>query len=415
MVAPSISPAMELTRSDFPILAQEVRPGVPLIYLDNGATSQKPLVVLQAMDHYYRTSNANVHRGVHAFSERATSAYEGARAKVRDFINAAHAQEIIFTRNTTESINLVAYAWGLWALRPGDEIIATEMEHHANMVPWQMVAERQGAKVRYIPVTPDGLLDLDAYNKLLESGKVRLVSVGHVSNVLGTINPVAEITRRAHAAGALMMIDAAQSVPHMPLDVQALDVDFVAFSGHKMVGPTGIGVLYGKRQLLNEIPPFLTGGSMISKVTLERTTFTDLPQKFEAGTPAVAEAIGLGAAIDYLNGVGLDAIHQHETALVNYAMQQLEEVSGLKIFGPSADQRAGLVSFTVQGVHPHDIAAGLDSAGIAVRAGHHCAMPLHDKFGLPATVRASFYLYNTPGEVDQLVKALSEVRAIFAR
>lgn len=415
MVAPSISPAMEATRSDFPILTQEVRPGVPLIYLDNGATSQKPQIVLQAMDQYYRMYNANVHRGVHAFSERATSAYEGARAKVRDFIHAAHAQEIIFTRNTTESINLVAYAWGMWALKPGDEIITTEMEHHANLVPWQMVAERQGAKVRYIPVTPDGLLDLDGYNKLLESGKVRLVSVAHVSNVLGTINPVDEITKRAHAAGALMMIDAAQSAPHMPLDVQALDVDFAAFSAHKMVGPNGIGVLYGKRAILNEMPPFLTGGSMISQVTLERTTFADLPQKFEAGTPAVAEAIGLGAAIDYLKGVGLDAIHQHETAMVNYAMQQLEEVPGLKVFGPGADKRAGLVSFTMQGVHPHDIAAGLDSAGIAVRAGHHCAMPLHDKFGIPATVRASFYLYNTPGEVDQLVRALSEVRAIFAR
>ncbi|MCC7451298.1 MAG: cysteine desulfurase [Anaerolineae bacterium] len=415
MVAPSISPTMEATRSDFPILAQEVRPGVPLIYLDNGATSQKPQVVLQAMDQYYRMYNANVHRGVHAFSERATTAYEGARAKVRDFIHAAHAQEIIFTRNTTESINLVAYAWGMWALRPGDEIIISEMEHHANLVPWQMVAERQGAKVRYIPVTPDGLLDLDAYNTLLTSGKVRLVSVAHVSNVLGTVNPVDEITQRAHAAGALMMIDAAQSAPHMPLDVQALDVDFAAFSGHKMAGPNGIGVLYGKRDILNEMPPFLTGGSMISRVTLERTTFADLPQKFEAGTPAVAEAIGLGAAIDYLKGVGLDAIHQHEITMVNYAMQQLEEVPGLKVFGPGAGKRAGLVSFTVQGVHPHDIAAGLDSAGIAVRAGHHCAMPLHDKFGIPATVRASFYLYNTPGEVDQLVRALSEVRAIFAR
>ncbi len=415
MVAAPTSSVVELTRGDFPILAQEVRPGVPLIYLDSAATSQKPGVVLEALDRYYRESNANVHRGIHAFSERATAAYEGARAKVRDFIHAASAQEIIFTRNTTESINLVAYAWGLSALRPGDEIVLTEMEHHSNIVPWQIVAERQGARVRYIPVTEDGLLNLDAYNQLLESGRVRLVGVVHVSNVLGTINPVAEIIRRAHAAGALALVDAAQSVPHMVVDVQALDADFFAFSGHKMVGPTGIGVLYGKRDVLDAMPPFLGGGSMISSVTLERTTYADLPQKFEAGTPAIAQAIGLGAAVDYLAGVGMEAIHQHESALVGYAMQQLSQIAGLKIFGPSADLRAGVVSFTMKGIHPHDVAQGLDSAGIAVRAGHHCAMPLHEKFGLPATVRASFYLYNTSGEVDHLVEALERVRALFAR
>jgi cysteine desulfurase/selenocysteine lyase len=415
MVAAPTSSVVELTRSDFPILGQEVRPGVPLVYLDSAATSQKPGVVLEALERYYRESNANVHRGVHAFSERATAAYEGARAKVRDFIHAASAQEIIFTRNTTESINLIAYAWGLSALRPGDEIVLTEMEHHSNIVPWQIVAERQGARVRYIPVTEDGLLDLDAYNQLLESGRVRLVGVVHVSNVLGTINPVAEIIRRAHAAGALALVDAAQSVPHMAVDVQALDADFFAFSGHKMVGPTGIGVLYGKRDVLDAMPPFLGGGSMISSVTLERTTYADLPQKFEAGTPAIAQAIGLGAAVDYLSGVGMEAIHQHESALVGYAMQQLARIPDLKIFGPGADQRAGVVSFTMKGIHPHDVAQGLDSAGIAVRAGHHCAMPLHEKFGLPATVRASFYLYNTSGEVDHLVEALEKVRALFAR
>jgi cysteine desulfurase / selenocysteine lyase len=415
MIAPSISPVLELTRNDFPILAQEVRPGVPLIYLDSAATSQKPTAVLDALDRYYRESNANVHRGVHAFSERATAAYEGARVKVRDFIHAASAQEVIFTRNTTEAINLVAYAWGLSSLQPGDEIILTEMEHHSNLVPWQIVAERQGAVIRYIPVTDSGLLDLETYSRLLGSGRVKLVAVAHVSNVLGTINPVVEIARKAHEASALVLIDAAQSAPHVPLDVQALDVDFAALSGHKMLGPTGIGVLYGKREILEAMPPFLGGGSMIKSVTLERTTFADLPQRFEAGTPAIAQAIGLGAAIDYLLHVGLDAIHAHETALVGYAMDQLSQLPGLTIFGPGAEQRAGVIAFTIQGIHPHDIAQVLDSAGIAVRAGHHCAMPLHEKFGLTATTRASFYLYNTPADVDQLVKALDKVRALFAR
>jgi cysteine desulfurase / selenocysteine lyase len=414
MVAP-ISPVMELTHRDFPILAQEVRPGVPLIYLDSAATSQKPTAVLEAVDRYYRESNSNVHRGVHAFSERATAAYEGARVKVRDFIHAASAQEVIFTRNTTEAINLVSYAWGLSSLKPGDEIILTEMEHHSNLVPWQMVAERQGAVIRYIPVTDGGLLDLETYGKLLGSGRVKLVAVTHVSNVLGTINPVMEIARQAHEAGAVILIDAAQSAPHVPLDVQALDVDFAAISGHKMLGPTGIGVLYGKREILEAMPPFLGGGSMIKSVTLERTTFADLPQKFEAGTPAIAQAIGLGAAVDYLLGIGLDAIHAHETALVGYAMDQLGQIPDLTIFGPDAELRAGVIAFTIKSIHPHDIAQVLDGAGIAVRAGHHCAMPLHEKFGLSATTRASFYLYNTPAEVDQLIKALDKVRALFAR
>lgn len=403
------------TREDFPILQQRVRPNVPLIYLDNAATTQKPTAVLNAMDQYYHTKNANVHRGVHSFSEQATAAYEGARSKVQKFIGAAHVQEIIFTRNTTESINLVAAAWGGWQLRPDDEIILSEMEHHANLVPWQMIAERMGAKVRYIPVTDDGRLDMAAYAALLTSGRVRVVAVAHVSNVLGTLNPVEEIIRKAHAVGAITVIDAAQSVPHMAVDVRQLDADFFAFSAHKMVGPTGVGVLYGKRDLLNAMPPYMTGGSMIRKVTLEKTTFADAPQKFEAGTPAIAEAVGLGAACDYLTQLGLDHIHAYETELVTQAMSGLETIPGLRMYGPPANDRAGLVSFTLEGVHPHDVAQGLDSAGIAVRAGHHCAMPLHDKFGIPASTRASFYVYNTTAEVQRLVETVDKVRAYFAR
>jgi cysteine desulfurase/selenocysteine lyase len=404
---------MEAARADFPILTQDVRPGVPLIYLDNAATSQKPRAVLQAMDDYYHSMNANVHRGVHSFSERATAAYEGARQKVCDFIHAASPHEIVFTRNTSESINLVAYAWGLANLKPGDEIVLTEMEHHSNIVPWQIVAERQGALVRYIPITPEGTLDMDAYAKLLTSGRVKMVAVTHVSNVLGTINPIAEIIKQAHAVGALALIDVAQSAPSMPVDVQALDADFAAFSGHKMVGPTGIGALYGKRALLEAMPPFMGGGSMIDRVTLEKTTYAEPPQKFEAGTPDIAGAIGLGAAVDYLNGVGLNAILAHEVALVTHAMEGLTQIPGFKFYGPA--MRAGLVSFTIQGVHPHDLAQGLDGVGIAVRAGHHCAMPLHDKLGIAATARASFYLYNTLEEAEAFVKAVDKTRAFFAR
>ncbi|MEP7285979.1 MAG: cysteine desulfurase [Chloroflexota bacterium] len=409
-----VTQTLESIRKDFPILTHEVHPGVPLIYLDSAATSQKPSVVIEAEDGYYRQMNANVHRGVHAFSEKATTAYEGARAKVRVFINARSDREIIFTRNTTEGVNLVAYAWGLSTLKPGDELILTEMEHHSNLVPWQIIAERQGATIRYIPVREDGTLDLDTYGKLLSSGNVKLVAVTHVSNVLGTINPVAEIIRLAHEAEALTLIDAAQSAPHFPLDVQALAADFIAFSGHKMLGPTGIGVLYGKREILQAMPPFMGGGSMIDEVTLQGTTFADLPQRFEAGTPAIAQAIGLGAAIDYLKTVGLDAIHAHEVTLTNYAIEHLSQIPGLTIFGSSPD-RVGVVSFTLDGVHPHDIAQGLDSAGIAIRAGHHCAQPLHTKFNLTASARASFYLYNTLSEVDKLVETLDKVRAMFAR
>jgi cysteine desulfurase/selenocysteine lyase len=414
MVAPTLLEVMERTRVDFPILTQEVRKGVPLIYLDNAATTQKPSVVLSAMDSFYKTINANVHRGVFSFSERATSAYEGARQKVQAFIGAASAHEIVFTRNTTEAINLVACAWGGWALRAGDEIVLSEMEHHANIVPWQMIAERTGAVVRYIPLLADGTLDQDAYRTLLESGRVRIVAVAHVSNVLGTINPIQPMIQQAHAAGALALIDAAQAVPHMPINVRDSGADFVAFSGHKMLGPTGIGVLYGRRELLDAMPPYMGGGSMIRKVTLEKTTYADSPQKFEAGTPAIAPAVGLGAAVDYLSSVGLEAIHAHETALVTYVMERMSEISGLTMYGPGPNARAGLVAFTLTGVHPHDLAQGLDSAGIAVRAGHHCAMPLHDRFKLAATTRASFYCYNTLAEADKLIEAILKVRQFFA-
>jgi len=415
MVQPALLQTLEDLRADFPILSREVRPGVPLVYLDNAATSQKPQSVITAVDDYYRMINANVHRGVHAFSEKATAAYEAARQKVKTFIGAHSSSEIVFTRNATEAINLVAYAWGLWALRPGDELILSEMEHHANIVPWQIIAERTGAHIRYIPVRADGTLDMDVYRQLLTSGHVKMVAVAHVSNVLGTINPVSEIIRMAHAAGALVLLDAAQSVPHMALNVGLLDADFVAFSGHKMLAPTGIGVLYGKRALLEAMPPFLGGGSMINRVTLEKTTYAEPPQKFEAGTPHIAGAIGLGAAIDYLNHVGLENIHAHESVLVKYAAEKLVTIPGFTMYGPPADQRAGLIAFTVKGVHPHDLAQGLDSAGIAVRAGHHCAMPLHDKFGIAATARASFYLYNTREEADTLVNTVEKVRAFFAR
>jgi len=415
MLASPVTPrSVELTRQDFPILSHDVRPGVPLIYLDSAATSQKPIAVLDALDHFYREVNANVHRGIHALSERSTEAYEAARIKVQDFIHARSAHEIVFTRNTTESINLVAYSWGLDSLKPGDEIVLSEMEHHSNIVPWQMIAERTGATIRYILISDEGLLDLDAYAQFLRSGRVKLVAIAHASNVFGTINPVAEIIRQAHAAGALTLLDAAQSAPHFPIDVQALDVDFLAFSGHKMLGPTGIGVLYGKRKLLNDLPPFMGGGSMIANVTLEGTTFAEVPQKFEAGTPAIAQAIGLGAAIDYLNSVGLQAIYDHEVVLTQYALEHLKALPGLRVYGP-ATERVGAVSFTLQGVHPHDIAQGLDSVGIAIRAGHHCAQPLHRKFGLAATARASFYLYNTIDEIDKLVDGLDRVRAMFAR
>jgi len=403
---------IEQVRKDFPILKRETRPGTTLVYLDSTATSQKPNVVIEAMDAFYRRSNANIHRGVHTLAEEATAMYEEAREKIARFINASAAQEIIYTRNTTESINLVAYSWGRANLKTGDLVILTEMEHHSNLVPWHILAAERGIELDFIPVTEDGLLDLDAYDALLQR-RPRLVSFVHMSNVLGTINPAADIIRRAHEAGALTIVDGAQSVPHLKVDVRALDADFVAFSAHKMCGPTGIGALYGKASLLNAMPPFLGGGDMIKEVKLRSFRPNTLPYKFEAGTPAIAESVGFGAAIDYLTGLGMDAISEHEHAVTGYALERLEEIPGVRVFGPSADKKGGVASFTLEGVHPHDVAQILDRDGIAVRAGHHCAQPLHEKFGIPATSRASFYLYNTKEEVDLLVNGIYKVKELF--
>jgi cysteine desulfurase/selenocysteine lyase len=407
-----INPTFSRVRADFPILARELRPGVPLVYLDSTATSQKPQVVIEAMDAFYRHSNANIHRGIHVLAEEATAAYEAARHKVAQFIHAPAARQVIFTRNTTEAINLVAYAWGRANLKAGEVVILTEMEHHSNLVPWHMLAAEKGVRLEFIPVTPEGFLDLEAYQELLKLGP-RLVAFTQMSNVLGTINPAAEIIRLAHQAGALALVDGAQSVPHFPVDVQALEADFLAFSAHKMCGPTGIGVLYGRREILEAMPPFLGGGDMIKRVHLRSFAPNDLPHKFEAGTPAIAEALGLGAAVDYLTGVGMAAIAEHEQVLIAYALDRLAEVPGVTVFGPEAQHKGGVAAFTFAGVHPHDVAQILDQLGVAVRAGHHCAMPLHEKFNLPATTRASFYLYNTPAEVDRLVEGLYKVKAMF--
>ncbi len=417
MNQPTITTApydVDSIRADFPILLQEHHEGVPLVYLDNAATTQKPNVVIDAITHYYRTYNANVHRGVHLLSERATAAYEDARQKVRKFINAASRREIIFTAGTTASINLVAGSWGRANLKAGDVVVVTEMEHHANIVPWQLVAAETGAIVRYVPVTPDGTLDLDAFAAMLKAGRVKIVGVAHVSNVLGTVNPVEEMIKLAHEYGALVVVDGAQSVPHMAVDVRALDVDFFAFSGHKMVAPTGIGVLYAKRDLLDAMPPWISGGSMISKVTLEGSEWNELPYKFEAGTPPISEAIGLGTAVDYLNMLGMDKIHQHTQALTVYALEKLRTVDGLKIHG-AAESRAGVIALTLENVHAHDLASMLDAEGIAVRAGMHCTHPLHTCLNIPATTRASFYLYNTFDEADQLAAALRKAHALFHR
>jgi cysteine desulfurase/selenocysteine lyase len=399
-------------RADFPILAREVRPGVPLVYLDSAATSQKPLPVLEALDHYYRHSNANVHRGIHVLAEEATALYESGREKVRRFINAASTKEVIFTRNATEAINLVAYSWGRANIRAGDMIVYTAMEHHSNLVPWQMLAEEKRARIVVIPVTDGGELDLDGLDGILAQ-QPRIICLSHMSNVLGTINPVTEIAARAHAAGALVLVDAAQSVPHLPVDVQTLGADFIAFSGHKMCGPTGIGVLWGKQTLLEEMPPFMGGGDMIRRVYLDSFKPNELPYKFEAGTPAIAESVGLGAAVDYLSGLGMDAVQAHEREIVSYALDRLEEVPGVKVYGPAAERRGGVASFSLENVHPHDVAQVLDRDGIAIRAGHHCAMPLHDRYGLPATSRASFYLYNVPEDVDHLIDGLYKVKKVF--
>jgi cysteine desulfurase/selenocysteine lyase len=400
-------------RQDFPILARQVH-GKPLVYLDSTASSQKPLVVIEAMSAYYETTHANVHRGVYEISEEATAKMEKARVKVARFINARQSKQVIFTRNTTESINLVAYSWGFANIDAGDVIVLTEMEHHSNLVPWQLLAQRTGARLEFVPVTDDGLLRLDVYEQLLQQ-QPKLVAFAHMSNVLGTINPAREMIAQAHAAGALVLLDAAQSVPHMPVDVQALDVDFLCFSSHKMLGPTGIGVLYGKRDLLEAMPPFMGGGDMIRTVGLRESTWNDLPWKFEAGTPAIAEAIGLGAAVDYLNALGMENVRQHEQHITTYAMQQLQQVPGLTIYGPDTAQRGGVISFTLGDIHPHDLASILDQeVGVAIRAGHHCAQPLMDRFGLSATARASFYVYTIKSDVDTLVQGLHKALEIFS-
>lgn len=403
---------VQRVRADFPILTREVRPGVPLIYLDSTATSQKPSVVIDTMDVFYRTNYGNINRGIHVLAEESTAMYEGARAKTAAFINAPAARQVIFTRNTTESINLVAYTWGRKNLKAADTVILTEMEHHSNLVPWHILAQEVGIKLEFIPVGEDGLLDMQVYQQLLEK-KPKLVSFTHMSNVLGTITPAAEIIQLAHQAGAVTLVDGAQSVPHFAVDVQALDIDFLAFSAHKMCGPSGIGVLYGKKALLEEMPPFLGGGDMIKSVHLRSFVPNSIPHKFEAGTPAIAEAVGLGSAIDYLNSVGMDKIARHEHEIVAYALDRLAEVPGLTVFGPTAEHKGGVVSFTMKSVHPHDISQILDAQGIAIRAGHHCAQPLHEKYHIPATARASFYLYSTFAEVDRLAEGLYKVIDMF--
>ncbi len=407
-------PSIAELRADFPILARQVH-GKPFVYLDSTASSQKPVSVLEAMDGYYRHSNANVHRGVYAVSEEATAAMEKARVKLARFINARQSKQVIFTRNTSESINLVAYSWGNANIHADDLIVLTEMEHHSNLVPWQLLAQRTGARLEFIPVTDDGLLRLDVYEQLLQQ-QPKLVAFTHMSNVLGTINPAQTMIAQAHAAGAVVLLDAAQSVPHLPVDVQELDVDFLCFSAHKMLGPTGIGALYGKRALLEAMPPFMGGGDMIRTVSLRSSTWNDLPWKFEAGTPAIAEAVGFGAAVDYLTALGMSTVQQHEREITAYALEQLRTIPELTIYGPlDADQRGGVISFTLGDIHPHDLASILDQeVGVAIRAGHHCAQPLMERFGLAATARASFYIYTVAEEIDVLLQGLRKAQHIFS-
>ena len=393
-------------RDDFPALAQEIN-GHPLVYFDNAATTQKPRAVLDAIQNYYEHDNANVHRGIHELSNRATAAYEGARDRVAQFINAPAREDIIFTRGTTEAINLVAATWGTANLGAGDVILLTELEHHSNLVPWQLLAQRTGAKLRFIPVTGDeGTLDLSDFDRQLEG--VKLVSLTHISNALGTINPVAEICAQAKVVGVVTLVDAAQSVGHMPLDVQALGCDFLALSGHKLCGPTGVGALFARRELQEAMPPYQGGGEMISKVEFHKSEFNVPPHKFEAGTPNVAGAAGLHAALDYLDAIGLDAIHAHDTELAHYAKERLNEFEGVRIFGPT-EERGSLVSFIFENVHALDLATLADQQGVAIRIGHHCTQPLHEKLGVPATARASFYFYNTRSEVDRFIEVLQKV------
>jgi cysteine desulfurase/selenocysteine lyase len=410
---------VEAIRADFPILqtrlhADRVDGGIPLAYLDNAATTQRPRQVIDTIVRCYEHEYANVHRGIHWLSERSTELYEAARETVRGCLGAAEPEEIIFTRGTTESINLVARAWGDANIHTGDEIVLTEMEHHANIVPWHQLAERTGAQIRFAPITDDGQIVLAAFDALVTE-RTRLVAVTAVSNVLGTVNPLAHVIERAHAVGARVLIDAAQSVPHLGTNVRRLDCDFLAFSGHKMLGPTGIGVLYGKRDLLESMPPFLGGGGMIRRVRTDGFEPAELPAKFEAGTPPIVEAIALATAIEYLQRIGWDAIHAHELQLTQLAHETLAEIAGVHLIGPAPQQKSGIISFTVEGVHAHDVAQVLDHHGVAVRAGHHCTMPLHKRLGITASVRASFYLYNTAEEVKLLGDALVGARRLFHR
>ena len=398
-------------REDFPILHRTVQDGRPLVYLDNAATSQKPKVVIDALNDYYSRYNSNVHRGIHALSEEATDAYERTRKTVQKFINAGSVSEVIYTKGTTESINLVANAWGRKFLHPGDEILISRMEHHSNIIPWQLVAQATGAEIRSIELTEDGHLDLEQFKNSL-SEKTKMVAVTQMSNVLGTINPVKEIVGIAHDAGAKVLVDGAQGAAHMPADVQDMDCDFYAFSGHKMCGPTGVGILYGKMELLEEMDPFLGGGEMIEEVHLDRATYKDPPWKFEAGTPNIAQVIGLHSAIEYLNNLGMDAIHAHESDLMNYAMRRMQACEDLTVYGPLGN-RGGMVSFTMEGTHPHDIATIVDQNGVALRAGHHCAQPLMKALGVGSTARISIYFYNTTDEIDIFFQSLNKVREIF--
>lgn len=401
---------VETLRKDFPILATNVR-GCPLVYLDNGATTQKPRPVIETIQHYYEFENANIHRGVHYLSMVATEAYEAVREKVRAFLHARETREIVFVRGTTEAINLVANSYAAPRLQAGDEILITAMEHHSNIVPWQLVCERQQARLRVIPITDTGELVLDAIPNLL-SPRTKLLAITHISNALGTINPIADIVRLAHERGVPVLVDGAQAVAHTKVDVRALDCDFYAFSGHKIFGPTGIGVLYGRAELLEEMPPYQGGGDMIASVTFEKTTYNEIPYKFEAGTPHIAGVIGLGAALDYVGRIGLDRIEQHEKLLLDYATERLSAFDDIQILGQAA-HKAALISFNMRGIHPHDVGTILDRYGVAVRTGHHCAQPVMDRFGVPATVRASFAFYNTIHEVDVLVEALAKVREVF--
>jgi cysteine desulfurase/selenocysteine lyase len=401
-------------RADFPIFEHEIH-GKPLAYLDSASSAQKPRQVLEAMREFYETSYANIHRGVYDLGERATEAYEGAREKARTFVNAETTREVVFTHNVTAALNLVAYAWGLDNLGPGDLVLVTEMEHHSNFVPWQYVAKRTGAELAAIPVDPEqGELVLDDLDEIVAERNLKVLALTYVSNSLGTVNPVERLVPWAHERDAVAVVDAAQAAPHRVVDVQALGCDFLGFTGHKMCGPTGIGVLWGRRELLERMSPFELGGHMIRKVTLEETTWNELPHKFEAGTAPIAEAVGLAAAIDYIGAVGVEAIERYERELLDYALPRLDDVPGLRLFGPSADRRAGILSFELEGVHPHDVAQILDWEGVAVRAGHHCNQPLMARLGVPATTRASFYVYTLPDEIDRLVEGLHKVRQTFA-